>query len=186
MKMDKAKLQEWAKRVHKNACAHGFHDEKKSDGHWLCMIMTEVAEAVEADRKEQRADMESFRKFSMKGDSNVHTAWYDSLYKSYIKGSLEEEFADICIRIFDFAFEKHGERMKWWGYDDVRIGDNWSFTETAYHFLHHVLNSGTMNLSESIWFMYEWASKLGIDLDWHIEMKMRYNESRPILHGKKY
>ena len=56
MKLNQDKLQEWARRIHENACAHGWHEEKKSDAHWLCMVITEVAEAVEADRKGRRAN----------------------------------------------------------------------------------------------------------------------------------
>ena len=30
------------------------------------------------------------------------------------------------------------------------------------------------------------ADILGIDLLWHIDQKMKYNELRPAMHGKKY
>ena len=191
MELNIEKLQGWAKRVHQNACAHGWHEEKKSDAHWLCMVITEVAEAVEADRKGQRANTQAMRetlRIQKKGDIGLTERWYQDwfpvYYNEYIKGSIDEEFADICIRIFDFAFEKFGEGMKWWCYS--MDFERRSFTETAHRFIPGVLNSDTMNLSESIAFMYEWAKYLGIDLDFHIEAKMRYNESRPYKHGKAY
>jgi len=31
-----------------------------------------------------------------------------------------------------------------------------------------------------------WAKFLNIDLVWHIETKMKYNENRAMLHGKSY
>lgn len=33
------------------ACNKGFHDEKHSDEHYLMLVITEIAEAVQADRK---------------------------------------------------------------------------------------------------------------------------------------
>ena len=35
-------------------------------------------------------------------------------------------------------------------------------------------------------FIQCFADKLGINLDKHIDLKMRYNESRGYKHGKKY
>lgn len=34
--------------------------------------------------------------------------------------------------------------------------------------------------------LYSYAKSEGIDLDRHILLKMRYNATRPRLHGKKY
>jgi hypothetical protein len=31
-----------------------------------------------------------------------------------------------------------------------------------------------------------WATHHGINLDWHIEQKMKYNQGREAMHGKKY
>ena len=36
------------------ACNKGFHDEKHSDEHYLMLVITEIAEAVQADRKGRR------------------------------------------------------------------------------------------------------------------------------------
>lgn len=30
------------------------------------------------------------------------------------------------------------------------------------------------------------ANIINIDIEWHIEQKINYNESRPYKHGKKY
>lgn len=180
MRLNQEKLQTLARQIHKNACAHGFHDEKKSDSHWLCMIMTEVAEAVEADRKNHHADVAYYLNHPL----DIDTAFI-ACFEHYIKNTVEDEFADIFIRILDFAYEKFGEEMQWETYR-VRVFDKWSFTETADYLVRGVLNSGMMNLSECIEFVYEWAGKLGIDLDFHIKAKMKYNETRPLKHGKKY
>lgn len=38
-------------RAYKCACDHGFHDTELSNGHLLMLVITELSEAVEADRK---------------------------------------------------------------------------------------------------------------------------------------
>lgn len=38
-------------RSYKCACDHGFHDTDLSNGHLLMLVITELSEAVEADRK---------------------------------------------------------------------------------------------------------------------------------------
>lgn len=38
-------------RAYKCACAHGFHNTELSNGHLLMLVITELSEAVEADRK---------------------------------------------------------------------------------------------------------------------------------------
>ena len=186
MMLNQEKFQELARKVHSNAKAHGWHDEKKPDEHWLCMIMTEVAEAVEADRKNSKAFRKIFERESVSPQLKDHREkHWQFCFDRFIKNTLEDEFADICIRIFDYAYEKFGEDMLWMTYR-VRIHEEKPFTSIAFHFVKDILNSGMMNLSEAILFIYEWADKLDIDLDWHIAAKMRYNESRPYKHGKSY
>lgn len=38
-------------KVHSNAVKHGFWDERRSNEHCLMLVVTEIAEMVEADRK---------------------------------------------------------------------------------------------------------------------------------------
>ena len=44
-------LNELRDKAYKNACEHGFHDQELSNEHCLCLIISELMEAVEADRK---------------------------------------------------------------------------------------------------------------------------------------
>ena len=44
-------INELAKQVHQNAKDHGFFDKEKNIGEMLCLIHSEVSEALEADRK---------------------------------------------------------------------------------------------------------------------------------------
>lgn len=179
-----AKLQQ---RIWDVATAHGWHEQPIPTAQYCGLIMTEMAEAIEADRNGRRADMESFNERMSNLDGSDEC--FKEMYKRYIKGSIEEEFADVVIRVLDMAQEVHGDRMRWLGYypwGQVYHEDK-SFIENAWYFIREILNWGTMNISDSVSFMFDWAQDLGIDLWQHIEWKMKYNELRPYKHGgKKY
>ena len=177
--MDVEKLDRWAKEIHDNATAHGWHEEKHSPEHWLSLIMCEVAEAIEADRKGRKF----IKCCCVPDDEQYFVGWYNE----WVKGTVDEEFADIVIRLLDMAYELYGaDNLFWYGQHSL-FRDNKSFIEHAWYFVHDVLNSGMLNVTESVIYVYCWAEHLGIDLDQHIEWKMKYNESRPYKHGgKKY
>ena len=44
-------LNELRDKAYKIAREHGFHEEEFSDGHYLMLVISELSEAVEADRK---------------------------------------------------------------------------------------------------------------------------------------
>ena len=185
--LDPERLAKLQQRIWEIATAHGWHEKPISTAQYCGLIMTEMAEAIEADRNGRRADMESFNERMSNLDGSDEC--FKEMYKRYIKGSIEEEFADVVIRVLDMAQEVHGDRMRWLGYypwGQVYHEDK-SFIENAWYFIREILNWGTMNISDSVSFMFDWAQDLGIDLWQHIEWKMKYNELRPYKHGgKKY
>ena len=199
--MDSEKLNGMMNEVWKIATSHGWHEQPHSTEHYLGLIMTEMAEAIEADRNGKRANTDAMAELldaqakSKEGlSAHWYDMWYSEYYNFYVKGSIEEEFADVVIRVLDMAYGRHcsphdSDYLLWHGYDNY--GDNFSkeksFVESAWTFIKEVLNFGTMNISDSVSYMYAWAEHLGIDLDTHIRWKMKYNELRPYKHdGKKY
>lgn len=173
------RIKEYVKKAHEIATAHGFHDEKKTDGHWLCLVISELMEAVEADRRDNRADMMGFiERVAVHPD-------FSERYEAYIKGSVEEELTDAAIRIFDFIGEK---------FPDLRLGEGFDpipeegkmFTEKAYYLIYGILGPDRIQLIDSINYIEAWARQIGFDLEWHIRQKMEYNAQRQRLHGKKY
>lgn len=44
-------LNELRDKAYRIACDHGFHDKELSNEHCLMLVITELSEAVEADRK---------------------------------------------------------------------------------------------------------------------------------------
>ena len=185
--LDPERLAKLQQRIWEIATAHGWHEQPIPTAQYCGLIMTEMAEAIEADRNGRRVDMESFNERMSNLDGSDEC--FKEMYKRYIKGTIEEEFADVVIRVLDMAQEVHGDRMRWLGYYPYGqvYQENESFIENAWYFIREILNWGTMNISDSVSFMFDWAQDLGIDLWQHIEWKMKYNELRPYKHGgKKY
>ena len=188
--MEVNKLEELQKKIYEIAKSHGWHEAKLSAEHYLCLIMTEMSEAVEADRKNRRAQIEMFKRESVtqQAPDHIETHW-KFCFEQFIKDTVEDEFADIIIRLLDMAQAIHGEKMSWVGYFPygMRFNPNKSFSESAWLFVTEVLNCGYMNIFDSVRYIEEWANHLGIDIEQHILWKMSYNEMRPYKHGgKKY
>jgi NTP pyrophosphatase (non-canonical NTP hydrolase) len=102
-------INELAKQIHDNAKAKGFFDEPKNIGEMLCLIHSEVSEALEADRKDHYA----VKSWNM--EHNIPTLDLESTsgqkyfiqeFEVAIKNSFEDELADIIIRVMDLAAYK--------------------------------------------------------------------------------
>ena len=203
---------ELKEKAHSNAVNHGFWKDRQSNEHCLMLIITEISELVEADRKSIMARKLKFEKALSYESylSNLSIYGYDTeekakQYMSYddwkrqtfnhdcfrenIKDSFEDEFADIAIRLFDLAGALGVDFDKMQPCRYYRAYDKFSFTENAFA-LCKGLCRNTISIERRIQFglhyVEKWTQFLGIDLAWHINMKMQYNENRPTLHGKKY
>lgn len=172
-------LLELQKEVHEIATKHGWHEEKYTVGHWLGLIMSEVGEMVNADRKGLSAKYSTFDKLT----KNSYMT-FESAFNIFIKDTLGDEMADVVIRLFDMAHEVHGEKMVW-NHTYIQLPWEKTFADKAFYYVKNILDDSVEAINASVMVMYLWAEREGIDLDWHIKMKMRYNETRPYKHGNK-
>ena len=168
-----------------NACKHGFHDKEYSDEHWLMLILTEIGEAVDADRKGKHADRLGWNewnsRFPMKNNHD-----FSSDFERYVKDSVEDELADVVIRCLDFAGLKKIDIDQ--GEDECK-DDGSSFADKMYWICYSLCCDDfylSEKIGEVIIDIFQVASCYKIDLIWFIEHKMRYNELREPMHGKKY
>ena len=90
-------LNELRDKAYKIACEHGFHDTELSNKHFLCLIISELMEAVEADRGGKRANVDWFEKKISTSricqglDLDIpKERGYEVTYNETIKGSIEE------------------------------------------------------------------------------------------------
>lgn len=120
-------LNEASQIIHEANKQKGFYDEPREIGTLLMLVVSELAEALEADRKDKHTDFEAY-----KIKLNSKPIKQSSLFQEYIKDTFEDEITDAIIRLFDLC--------------------------------------GYMN----------------IDIEKHIDLKLRYNQERPNKHGKNY
>ena len=172
-------------KAYQCAVAHGWHDENQSDEHFLCLVISELMEAVEADRKgmhANRANFEYYMKQRKRDDGEFMYA-----FKHDIKDSVEEELADACIRLLDLAGLR-GYDLDSFDYEgsDTEDYSDMTFTESMFRICVYVTDNFYRDepfilLNE----IFAFCLDRNIDIFWHIEQKMKYNELRPYKHGDK-
>lgn len=182
-------------QAYETALKHGWHDENFSNRHFVMLILTELAEAVEADRRGRyfrRKDFE--RGLALCSEMAEKEFFLAYVFVRYVKDTVEDELADAVIRLLDLAglLNVH---IDVFGENDIqdmadsRNGE--TFVERVYAVCCQITKyergylSGTM-LNAMILSVFGLAKYLNINLIWHIEQKMKYNETRDRLHGKKY
>ncbi len=186
--MNLNKLRDEAYRI---ACEHGFHEEEHRDEHWLMLVITEISEAVDADRKGRRANHEDFAK-SMVDEAGfppeAKKTLFQMSFSKYIKGSVEEELADVVIRLLDFAGLKRVD-LSQIGKRDVR----WeTFAEQCFEVSEMICLSPyegvpfTESIKHAIALLFSMAENMDVDLLSYVRMKMKYNSMREYKHGKNY
>lgn len=94
-------IKQLSKQIHSIAVEKGFWDERLNVGEKLMLIVSELSEALEADRKNHYAE-------------GVDIGWMDSStdeshllqehFPEKIKDTFQDELADTAIRLFDLAY----------------------------------------------------------------------------------
>lgn len=178
-------------KAYQCAVAHGWHEENLSDEHFLCLVISELMEAVEADRKGRYANV---GRYKAESDFYCHGAFSDTIFEQWIKDTVEDEFADACIRLLDLAGLRnvdlgevtHDELKRSKGFFD------WTFTESIFFLVCNITDSDYIDthsfgsfLRVSLIEILVFCVQKDIDIFWHIEQKMKYNELRPYKHGDK-
>lgn len=184
--MENINLNELRDRAYKTACEYGFHDKELSNEHLLCLVISELMEAVEADRKGKRADRESF-KSSYEDEEPHDDVNFKYCFEKYIKDTISDELSDAVIRLLDLAGLRNFNLNRFSPVDVVSREK--TFTENIYAIVKEIMDR-KYSLEEQVNYVitqvFALADILGVDLLWHINQKMRYNELRPMLNGKRY
>lgn len=159
-------------RAHENAKKHGFHDKKIDLEQSVMLIVSEIGEAIEADRSSTHA-VES------------PLGCKDGSFEFCIKDTYEDEVADVFIRLFDLAgyfgivpkyvplnhpVDTHAGRLMYITMSVISIAVQPTVTSFNYAYSNIV----------------DFCDRFDIDILPFIEAKMKYNEGRPYKHGKEY
>jgi NTP pyrophosphatase (non-canonical NTP hydrolase) len=133
-------LNELSKQIYEGNKLRGFDVSKENIGQTLMLVVSELSEALEADRKDRREMLNAFEHSMECGrlsisdfeSENINCDWIKNRFETTIKDTFEDEIADSFIRLFDLC------------------------------------------------------GGLGINIEKHIDLKLRYNSTRPFKHGKRY
>jgi hypothetical protein len=186
-------LNRYAKDCHQRSVAKGFWDVPHSVGHCLMLAYGELHEAIEADRigKWAKLTPEAVKNLRVVSDGAFTKA-----FLWFVKDTVEDEIADAVIRLLDllgWMIESGGPLVS---IDYVRgeFGNTAPPKEFTDALLRVVCSSvlpfsfcSTLDaVLAPIKSLEQLCDHLGIDLMTHIELKLKYNATRPALHGKKY
>lgn len=104
-------LKELIKKVFEINKENGWHEEKHETPTYLMLIVSELAEAMEADRKNV------YSSYFLNENEDINTIDNDLKFKrgfeSLVKDTFEDEIADVIIRCLDLCammdidIEKH-------------------------------------------------------------------------------
>lgn len=191
----KEKLDSLTTRAFDTACSHGFHDVERSNAHFMMLVLSEIGEMVDADRKSRRVKLH--------GDALDNTLRFNDFVPTFehlVKDTMEDELADVVIRLLDFC-GKRGISILMGNDGIVDMQDKFvemfgemSVCEQCFYLSRVITSIGDDAPAQdlpslvacAISFCFEFATFHKIDLLWHIEKKMAYNETRAKMHGKNY
>lgn len=97
-------LKKLSEEIHKNNIEKGFYEDKKNIGEMLCLVHSEVSEALEADRKSKYTNIPE--KLWVEIEEQPNDAKFRKAFLYNIKDTFEDEIADAMIRLMDLAAYK--------------------------------------------------------------------------------
>lgn len=180
-------LNKLSKEAFETAKAHGWHDEEFPDETYLMLIITEIAEAVQADRNNRHTDIDLFEALLETYADDDAVFKYE--FETHVKNSVEDELSDILIRCLDLA-ALHGISLKY--VDELLAAGAKSVTEQFPVVMYHLCEElclykealcEKLNLVVALILVY--CHQKDIDIDFFVDIKMRYNRLRPFKHGNK-
>jgi len=172
-----------AAEVHAAAKAKGFW-ESSNDGEKLMLIISELSEALEAHRSGR------FARAHFKKLDGLPDEGYQEIFRLCVKDTFEDELADVVIRILDFCGAMGVNVVV----DEVPTGyrvDERNIGELFFAVTKVIVNGNSFgdyggSLCCVIETLLALSAHMNIDLWKHIELKFKYNASRPHKHGKAY
>lgn len=176
----------FAKESYQNSFDHGFwgEGETRSKGKMVILMISEVSECLEADRENHRSISREDWNDQMGMLVNPRPNSWKVAFEKGIKNSIEDELADVAIRIMDFNY---GFGLDFNKAVPVPLLVTDDFAEGLLEIdrmIHNSFDRDAWGFALSA--VCDFATKWNIDLAWHIKMKQTYNKTREKLHGKKY
>lgn len=174
-----------ARLAHEREVAKGFWDEPHSEEHCLMLVITKLSEAVAADclGKWARIDHDAIDTLE-----RIEGETYAQMYLRYVKDTVECKLSNACIRLLDLlgANIKHSENICITPYR-LEVDED-TLPTSLFCVCDYILIDSyiVIRVKQALCMLRAVADHYGIDLMAHVELKLKYNATRPALHGKKY
>lgn len=194
----KEDLEVLSKQAFESAKNKGFYPDTGIDTtFYLMFIIVEMSEALQADRKDRHGSIEDYESEIEMG-RDIPTA-----YKNTLEGTVESELADIAIRILSLLGSiMDSAKVELMSDEDIKDEHAlaiYTFRLDIVRDLYRIIERmGVFDLNDTPnWYLAKHLQEMLIDifaiahnhninLMEHIRLKMKYNETRPYLHGYKY
>jgi hypothetical protein len=191
-----SKLNTMAMIAHANSIEKGFWDVDLHDNHFLMLVVTELSEAVEADRKNRIANLIHFEELinveSRFKKGKMYATIFKNGFEKLIKDSTADELSDAYIRLLDLGGARGCKlKVKNHQVDGGRFEvEKNTFCENIFAITGLITSQSYASLDSKISYaigdIRTMAMFYEIDIDKHIEYKMQYNSTRERMHGKMY
>lgn len=191
--MNHPNLEELSQRIHETNKAAGWWDIPRPRVQTAWLVITELAEATEAERAGKYADLETFEAeytrmvAQWKDKDKTEQACFKSSFLSNIKDTFEDEIADAVIRLLDFGASE-GVKL----YDapvtqhELAASNEEAFFDVANDLSEYVKDKDSDGyLLTALSQLRAISVRMGFDLWKHVDLKLRYNATRPKMHGGK-
>jgi hypothetical protein len=189
--MTNEKLHELARIAHGNAKAKGFWETARPEKESLILIVSELAEALEAARANKFCSKQHFAEalniYREIGRENIIpnevSGAFNIYFNDFCRGTFEEEIADTLIRILDFA---ESRKDVFQVEELIEAGESrtgFYIPMMLFDITAHVMKD---ELNEAIFLLYLLSVEKNFDLILWARMKMKYNETRGYKHGKQF
>ncbi len=180
-------------KCHEAAKAKGFWDVTPNRSQQLMLAVSELSEALEADRK-GKTTMEGCLQ-GMLNTTGCVPEYFAARFQANVKDTVEDELADAYIRLCDYAggFELDIETMLLVKCDPA----NWALpenlgaallliTQTICEVSQAIPGTDVSDIADAMTWIECLCIQRGIDLATHIDLKLAYNATREKRHGKAY
>lgn len=199
-----SKLLKYAPDCTRISAEHGFwnYKELRSKGEMVALMVSELSEAVEGHRKDRLYSKQLPYEPLVQILNDHHptqspepfcTAWLKT-FQTAVKDTVEDEIADTVIRVLDYIY---GWELSFFE-SEYRKGTTGNFAHDILRIQYYIIMAFHNDDPErEVKFpQFTWGYVLAaiekfcewyhIDIEQHVQWKLRYNETRPYKHGKSY
>lgn len=181
-----------ALEIYETNKSKGYWDEYRADGTYnlnkgerIMLICTELSEAMQADRKNKKCELDKEHKDKLLELFETHPNDALYIYDEHIKHTLEEEFADTIIRALDYMVgfnldldsleHLQLKNIDYGKAEEFNFGEELLLTTKSFGEVYNSMFSDTEAMKWAIENVLTLASYLNIDIQYHIIAKVRYN-----------